>query len=324
MVRFWSIFFCLKALLLVELHKRSWTPWALVQLHERSCNSTSSSRAFKQKKIDQNRTIIKEVISKLVVGTSSTAQAAQIGSIYICCVSESRQRIISGRVSSTMVARAALHESSWSCLSARGVARALVESCTSAHGDWWWFLPKFLGPWWWPTKVIYHSVNRDRVLILFAGGGDTWTQFCVIKLVWTFCTERWWGANNQIFWSCKSVVQINLYGEFFVSLLQCRKWIWGGDSMCKLVVQTGCANWWCKLYVQTGRANSMCKLVVQTLCANSMCKLVMQTAHANCLCKLLMQTAHAALHEHLWRAARALVESCMSSLHEQFARAVCT
>ena len=29
MVRFWSIFFCLKALLLLELHKRSWTPWVL-------------------------------------------------------------------------------------------------------------------------------------------------------------------------------------------------------------------------------------------------------------------------------------------------------
>ena len=72
-----------------------------------------------------------------------------------------------------------------------------------------WFLPKILGPWWGPTKAIYRSVNTDRVIILFAGGGGTWTQFSVIKVVWTFCTERWWGAKNQIFWSCKSVVQIN-------------------------------------------------------------------------------------------------------------------
>ena len=93
----------------------------------------------------------------------------------------------------------------------------------------WWFLPKILGPWWGPTKAIYRSVNTDRVIILFAGGGDTWTQFSVIEVVWTFCTERRWGAKNPIFWSCKLYVQINLYGEFFVGLWQHRKWIWGGD-----------------------------------------------------------------------------------------------
>ena len=51
-----------------------------MQVHERLgslLKGLSSSRAFKQKKVDQNRTIIKEVISKLVVGTSSTAQAAR-------------------------------------------------------------------------------------------------------------------------------------------------------------------------------------------------------------------------------------------------------
>ena len=95
----------------------------------------------------------------------------------------------------------------------------------------WWFLPKILGPWWGPTKAIYRSVNKDRVIILFAGGGDTWTQFSVIKVIWTFCTERRWGAKNLIFWSCKLYVQINLYGEFFVGLRQHRKWIWGGDSI---------------------------------------------------------------------------------------------
>ena len=201
----------------------------------------------------------------------------------------------------------------------------------------WWFLPKILGLWWGPTKAIYRSVNRDRVIILFAGGGDTWTQFCVIKLVWTFSTERWWGAKNVIFWSCKSVMQINLYGEFFVSLLRCRKWIWGGDSMSKLVVQAGCANWLCKLVVQTGRANwscklyvqtlranSTCKLYVQTLCANWSCKLVVQTGCANSMCKLYVQTGRAALHERSCSSPQALVESCTSSLHDQFARPVCT
>ena len=186
------------------------------------------------------------------------------------------------------------------------------------------FCPKFWAPWWGPMKVIYRSVNRDRVLILFAGGGYTWTQFCVIKLVWTFCTERWWGANNQIFWSCKSVVQINLYGEFFVSLLRCRKWIWGGDSMCKLVVQTGRANSMCKLVVQTLCANWSCKLYVQTLCANSMCKLVVQTGRANSMCKLVVQTGRANCS---YSSPRALVESCTSArgeLHDQFARRVCT
>ena len=37
----------------------------------------------------------------------------------------------------------------------------------------WWFLPKILGLWLGPTKAIYRSVNTDRVIILFAGGGDT-------------------------------------------------------------------------------------------------------------------------------------------------------
>ena len=47
--------------------------------------------------------------------------------------------------------------------------------------------------------------------------------------------------------------------------------------------------------------------------ALAMCKLVVQTGCANRLCKLVMQTARAALHERLWRAARALVESCTSA-----------
>ena len=36
---------------LVELHERSWSCTSARGVHERSCNSTSSSRAFKQKKL---------------------------------------------------------------------------------------------------------------------------------------------------------------------------------------------------------------------------------------------------------------------------------
>ena len=95
----------------------------------------------------------------------------------------------------------------------------------------WWFLPKILGPCWGPTKAIYRSVNTDRVIILFAGGGDTWTQFSVIKVVWTFCTERRWGAKNPIFWSCKLYVQIKRQvsnqtwplGSSYASKKECRQ-----------------------------------------------------------------------------------------------------
>ena len=36
--------------------------------------------------------------------------------------------------------------------------------------------------WWGPTKAFYHSVNVHRVLILFAGGGDTQPLDVIIKL----------------------------------------------------------------------------------------------------------------------------------------------
>ena len=90
-------------------------------------------------------------------------------------------------------------------------------------------LPKILGPWWGPTKAVSHSVNADTVIILFAGGGDTWTQFCIIKLVSTFCAERWWGANNENLWSGKLVGQIHYTVIFFVRLLPHGKRTWGVD-----------------------------------------------------------------------------------------------
>ena len=55
--------------------------------------------------------------------------------------------------------------------------------------------------WWGPTKTIYCWVKVDGVVILVGGGGDTWQVFCVIKLVWTFWTKRWWGAKNYNFHS---------------------------------------------------------------------------------------------------------------------------
>ena len=89
--------------------------------------------------------------------------------------------------------------------------------------------------------------------------------------------------------------------------------------MCKLVVQTGCANWLCKLVVQTLCANSMCKLYVQTGWANWLGKLVgqtlcaklyVQTLCANSMCKLLCAN---------WSCSSPLMESCTSApggLHE--------
>ena len=93
----------------------------------------------------------------------------------------------------------------------------------------WWFLPKILGPWWGPTKAIYCSVNADRVIILFAGGGDTWTEFCTIKLVWTFCTERWWGAKNLNLWSGWLTCMVN-------SLSAC----WDAANIYGVVILFGC------------------------------------------------------------------------------------
>ena len=97
----------------------------------------------------------------------------------------------------------------------------------------WWFLPKILGLWWGPTKAIYRSVNTDRAIILFAGGGDTWTLFWVIKLVWTFCTERRRGAKNWNLWSAKLLRQIHYTVFFILRLLPRGKSIWGGDFSCR-------------------------------------------------------------------------------------------
>ena len=42
-------------------------------------------------------------------------------------------------------------------------------------------------------------------------------------------------------------------GVWISQLHECSSYV--QTAMCKLVVQTLCANWSCKLYVQTGRAN---------------------------------------------------------------------
>ena len=50
---------------------------------------------------------------------------------------------------------------------------------------------------WFYLFACWHAANVYGVVILVGGGGDTWTLFCVIKLVWTFCTKRRWGAKNE-------------------------------------------------------------------------------------------------------------------------------
>ena len=101
---------------------------------------------------------------------------------------------------------------------------------------------------------------------------------------------------------------------------------WSALAMCKLVMQTGRANCSCKMLMQTARKLLM-QLSMSTCGELVECSSYVQTSRANWSCKLLMQTAHAALHERLWRAARALVESCTSArgeLHERSWRAAQT
>ena len=45
-------------------------------------------------------------------------------------------------------------------------------------------------------NVICHV---DRAVVLLGGGGDMSTLHAVIKLVWTFCTQMWWGPKNLVF-----------------------------------------------------------------------------------------------------------------------------
>ena len=52
---------------------------------------------------------------------------------------------------------------------------------------------------WGPTKAVSHSVNADGVGILLGGGMDTSTLDVITKLVWTFCTEKWWIAKNLVY-----------------------------------------------------------------------------------------------------------------------------
>ena len=49
-------------------------------------------------------------------------------------------------------------------------------------------------------NAICHSVNVDGVVVLFGGGRYTSTLHAVIELVWTFCTQGWWG-HKSIVWS---------------------------------------------------------------------------------------------------------------------------
>ena len=111
MVRFWSFFFVWKLL------SFSWSCTSVCGVHECLCNSTSS-RAFKQKKIDQNRTIIKEVISKLVPTTNlliTSLIMVRFWSIFfVWKLLISSFHSTSARATSRALVE--LHESSWSAL----------------------------------------------------------------------------------------------------------------------------------------------------------------------------------------------------------------
>ena len=52
------------------------------------------------------------------------------------------------------------------------------------------------------TLTIYaicHSMNITWVVVLIGGGGDTSKLHVLIRVVWTFCTQRWWAPKNQFF-----------------------------------------------------------------------------------------------------------------------------
>ena len=53
---------------------------------------------------------------------------------------------------------------------------------------------------------ICHFVNVYRVVVLLVGGGAISTLHVVIKLVRTFCTQRWWGPKNLVFTHCDTLV----------------------------------------------------------------------------------------------------------------------
>ena len=61
------------------------------------------------------------------------------------------------------------------------------------------FCPKILGLRWGSMKAVSHSVNADGVEILLGGGGVTSTLHVITEVVWTFCTEKWWGVKNLVY-----------------------------------------------------------------------------------------------------------------------------
>ena len=97
----------------------------------------------------------------------------------------------------------------------------------------WWFMPKILGPGGGDLRRPFtSSVNADRVIILFAGGGDTWTLFCSNQTCLNFL--HWEAGRKQkteicgrANWSGRLTCMV----RFFVNLLRHGKCIWGGDSI---------------------------------------------------------------------------------------------
>ena len=65
------------------------------------------------------------------------------------------------------------------------------------YGYLWLYAPKF-----WDVAETYeiahsHCMNSSRVVIILKGSVDTKTLSVVTKLIWTFCTQSYWGCKNN-------------------------------------------------------------------------------------------------------------------------------
>ena len=85
----------------------------------------------------------------------------------------------------------------------------------------WWLdsasCPKIYGMWWGLMNVICHSVNVNWVAVLLRGGGYTITLHAVIKLVWTFCIQRWWRHKNIVLaQSCAPMLSCQWWKHLFL------------------------------------------------------------------------------------------------------------
>ena len=60
----------------------------------------------------------------------------------------------------------------------------------------WLFLPQNFGPVVGTYEGLLPLCECSGVVIVLAGGGGTSRLYGITELVWTFCTDRWWGMKN--------------------------------------------------------------------------------------------------------------------------------